>query len=80
MAAIDAITNTEIIEKELMCQFEITYEYTDTGFIDRYLKPLEGKFISQKFEEKCSGTISLPLKNKNQFLEQFSAFNPQELS
>lgn len=78
-AAADAISNTTIVEQELSCQFELTYGYTDTSFIERILKELEAVFIEQDFSEKCHAKITLPLRNKEQLLNQLISFNPTEL-
>ena len=78
-AAADAISNNTIIEKELSCSIQISYNYDDTNIIDRALKDLEGKFIDQNFTEKCTAIISLPLRNKEAFLEQLKPFSPNEI-
>lgn len=78
-AAAEALNNSTIIERELSCSIKLSYNYDNTSLVERAIKELEGEFIEQKFTEKCTAIISLPLRNKKQFLEQLKSFSPKPI-
>jgi uncharacterized YigZ family protein len=62
-AASDAIKNNRIIEKHILDQYTIDFEFEGTNAIMKILKDLEAKIISQDFHESCQ--ISFYIRKQN---------------
>lgn len=72
LAAEDALTKALVIEVEVTEQVEITFDYLSTSDVMRLIKELDLKIIFQQFEAASTLKISLPLKQKEKFLEKIS--------
>ena len=66
----DAITNCNIIEKEIMKNFELIHEYSQTSLIAHLMEKYDVKLISEICDKKSKKTMSI-----NQWL--FSDFEKE---
>lgn len=69
-AAEDALNNSAVIEMEVMERVTLTYEYSITSDLMKLVKDFDLSVVSQEFEDRCSLTADLPLRNKEKFNER----------
>jgi uncharacterized YigZ family protein len=74
-AADEALSNAEIIEKEVMERFKLSYDYSATADVMRMVKEFELTIIAQDFKDGCALTADVPLKNKEKFEEKLKLLN-----
>lgn len=71
-AAKEAISNASIVEKEITIDFEITYQYDDTGSVMLHLNKLQANITGQSYE---NNKPKIEFKLKRSFKsELFNAF------
>ncbi len=64
-AAEDALQKARIIEKIVMAEVEVSFEYEITSDVMRIMKESEAKILAQNFADRTVLQISVPLKEKN---------------
>ncbi|SRR5260221_48524 len=69
-AAEDALTQASIIEKEVMTEIELRFEYSRTPEALRLVKDFELKILEQSFEQSCVIKALLKLRKEEAFLKQ----------
>jgi uncharacterized YigZ family protein len=69
-AADDALGKATIIEKEIMEEVIISFDYQNTSEVMRLLKDLDIKIIQQDFDESSIIKTLLPLKQRERFMEK----------
>jgi uncharacterized YigZ family protein len=69
-AAEDALSKGTIIEKEIMEEVIISFDYQNTSEIMRLLKDLDIKIMQQDFHESSTIKTLLPLKQREKFMEK----------
>jgi uncharacterized YigZ family protein len=69
-AADDALRKATIIEKEIMEEVIISFDYQNTSEVMRLLKDLDIKIIQQDFDESSIIKTLLPLKQRERFMEK----------
>ena len=70
LAAEDALKNAIIVEKEVLINFTIQYDYNATPEVMRMVKDFELRISQQEFEDKCSMRGEMALKMKEKFVEK----------
>ncbi|HOX81477.1 MAG TPA: YigZ family protein [Chryseolinea sp.] len=71
-AAEDALKNALIIEEEVKEKISITYDYVSTPEVMRLVKDFDLSILDQSFNEACSITFEVALKNKEDLLEKIT--------
>ncbi len=66
--AIDASSQSTFLE---MQQLALTIEYNRLDTLTKVLAKIDGEVIDKKFDEKVHVTISLPIKEKDAFMNRF---------
>ena len=69
-AAKDAVTNCNIVEKEILKEFELVHEYSQTSLVAHLMEKYDIKLISEICDEKSKKIMTI-----NQWL--FSDFNKE---
>ena len=69
-AAENALNNTSIIEKDVLKNIVISYDYASTPEIMRLVKEFELEIRNQGFEGICTLTADYKLKNEAKLLEK----------
>ncbi len=69
-AAEDALKNAMIIEEEVKEKISIHYSYASTPEVMRLVKDFELSIVAQSFNEACTITFDVSLKNKANLLEK----------
>lgn len=73
-AALEALSNAQIIEKELEIEYTIEYNYEDTSFIERALNDFNAIIIKKDFSSKCYSELRIPLNKKEEFEQKLNQF------
>lgn len=71
----DALINAVIIEEEVKEKISITYDYVSTPEVMRLVKDFDLTILDQSFNEVCSITFNVSLKNKQNLLEKITLLN-----
>ena len=71
-AAEDALKNAVVIEVEVKEKISISYEYASTPEVMRLVKDFDLSILDQSFNETCSMTFDVSLKNKQATLEKIT--------
>ncbi len=71
-AAQDVLSKAQIVEKEITEIIRLTFDYLVTSEIMRYVKEFDLKITEQHFEETCNMKISVPVQQKEKFLEKLN--------
>ncbi len=69
-AAEEALCQAIIIEKEVIKEFEVVYEYGATSDVMRVIKEFDIDIIKQDFAEGCRMTIAVKLRRREAFIEK----------
>jgi len=69
-ATIDAISNSEIVEKTINDIYNINFEYLQMNDVMRLVKELELEIFKQSFENNCNLEISIPKSKLNSALQK----------
>ncbi|MEZ5009834.1 MAG: YigZ family protein [Chitinophagales bacterium] len=70
-----AITDNNIIEKELYAYFTISTQYENANYIFQLIGKFEGKIIEQTYLDESKFEIEIPLRLKLQFLLEASSIH-----
>lgn len=68
LAAADALSNTTIIEKEVMQSYSITYAYEATPEVMKLVKEFELIILQQDFSEQCLLRVEVKLRLQQNFI------------
>src|SRR5260221_12658684 len=71
----DALNQASVIEKEVMKEIELTFEYSRTPQVMRLVKDFEFKVIEQSFEESCRMKVLLKLRLEDSLQKQTEYLN-----
>lgn len=74
-AAIDAISNAEIVEKYVLNRFSIIINYEDLNYILKILKDYNAQIIKQEFFEKCKIIFEIRLSLAHIVIEKIKLNN-----
>jgi uncharacterized YigZ family protein len=67
-AAMEAITQNIIIEKEVVTTYVLTAPYDQANFIFQLMKPFDGVILSQQYQQnQVQFEIEIPKRNVNSF-------------
>ena len=66
-AADDALTNSVIIESEVIVRITLSYDYSVTADVMRMVKEFDMTIVKQEFEQQCDLIADVPLRNKEKF-------------
>lgn len=67
IAALMALEDSKIKEFDYQSEFEITFEYDQTGIIQRWITDFQGQVIKEEYKDKSKLLVSVPTKFQNQF-------------
>lgn len=70
-AALDALSNSNIITKTVNNTIHINFEYTYNNIVQKIIKDENLNIISQSFEEECSFTISVRQSETERIADRF---------
>jgi uncharacterized YigZ family protein len=70
-AAVDALSNAQVIKENVTETLRLSFEYETTSDIMRVLKDLDIKVIAQNFGQRTNMQISVPLQEKEKLQSRF---------
>lgn len=79
-AAAEAIKNNIIIEKHVLFEYSIDFEFIQMNEVMKLLKDLETKIISQDFNEKCKILFYISKQNSTVLIEKIAKLNSIKLN
>lgn len=75
LAADDALRKAKVVEREVMIDFELEYDYESTPEIMRLVKQFELHITHQDFRENCVIAGSVARKHQEQLLDKIQLLN-----
>lgn len=70
VAAENALTNSSIIQKEVMQRVALAYDYSITSDVMRLVKDFDLNIINHEFKDLCELTADVPCRNYDKFTEK----------
>ncbi len=75
LAAEEALSNSQIIEREVTEKFLIRYPYDETPEVMKLIKDFDVKILNQSFAEDCLLEVQVKLKEKDEFMNKITLLN-----
>jgi uncharacterized YigZ family protein len=75
LAAEEALSNSQIIEREVTEKFLIRYPYDETPEVMKLIKDFAVKILSQEYAEDCLLKAQVKLKEKDEFTNKITLLN-----
>ncbi|MEQ1586650.1 MAG: YigZ family protein [Cyclobacteriaceae bacterium] len=75
LAAEEALSNSQIIEREVTEKFLIRYPYDETPEVMKLIKDFDVKILSQEFAEDCLLKAQVKLKEKDELMNKITLLN-----
>jgi uncharacterized YigZ family protein len=75
LAAEEALSNSQIIEREVTEKFLIRYPYDETPDVMKLIKEFDVKILSQEYAEDCLLKAQVKLKEKDEFTNKITLLN-----
>ena len=79
VAADDALTKAETIEKEVKKEYTLLFEYGGNAEVMRLVKEFELEITDQKYSESCHLLVSVQLRNRVAFENKLKLLNDLQI-
>ncbi len=79
-ATMDALANTEIVEKQIYVSYQLKFEYPVMNQVMRFVKEENVSILSNQYESDCLMTVTVPKVNSERFFSKIKNTEQVQIS